>query len=57
MITITRQPYLFSPSQNPMIWEFSCDNNNTLYYNVLVKKAVTNEILIKTTIYFTPIFK
>lgn len=54
MITITRQPYLYAPSQNAMIWEFTCDNNNTLYYNVLVKKAVTNEILIKTTIYLPP---
>lgn len=54
MITITRQPYLYAPSQNPMIWQFTCDNSNTLYYNVLVKKAVTNEILIKTAINLPP---
>lgn len=53
MITITRTPYKYAPSQNPMIWEFTTDNSNTIYFNVTVYDK-NNNIIINNKIYVSP---
>lgn len=54
MITIIKEPALFSPAKNPVIWEFGTNNNSTLYFNVIVKNAKNDEIIAKNKIYLAP---
>lgn len=54
MITIIKEPALFSPAKNPVIWEFGTDNTMTLYFNVIIKNAKNDEIIAKNKIYLAP---
>ncbi|GGE28172.1 hypothetical protein [Sphingobacterium cellulitidis] len=54
MITITKTPYNYAPSQNPMIWEFTSNNPDTLYFQIFIKEAGTNKIISKNKIYIPP---
>ncbi|WP_166334608.1 hypothetical protein [Sphingobacterium chungjuense] len=54
MIQITKQPYTYAPSQNPMVFEFTTDNANTLYFDLIIKRSGSNEILSKLKLFIAP---
>lgn len=54
MITITKTPYKYAPTQNPMIFQFVTNLTTTLYFSIEIKQAVTNKLLAKNKIYISP---
>lgn len=60
MITITKQPNNYSPSNNSIVWEFATDNDETLYFNIIVRQTQNSQssgvdpILSKNKIYIPP---
>ncbi|WP_099369844.1 hypothetical protein [Sphingobacterium sp. 1.A.5] len=54
MITISKHPYKYSANESPIIFEFTSDLPTTLYFEVLIKKAVSNEIIQKLKVFIPP---
>lgn len=53
-MNITQTPSAYAPSLNPIIFGFSTELLHLLYFNVIIKKAVTNEIISKNKIFVAP---
>src|SRR5690606_18666445 len=53
-VTITKQPYKYAPSQNPIIWEFESNNVQTVYFDIIIKNADNQQLLSKHKIFLPP---
>jgi hypothetical protein len=45
MITLLKQPQLYTPSQSPVIFQLQSDNVNILYFQVQVLDSTTNNVI------------
>ena len=55
MINIIQQPQLFTPSKNPVLFQFGTTYSNTLYFNIQMYQSPSNYLIITDKAYVTPI--
>ena len=53
-ITITQQPYKFTPASNPVIWKINSDSNLLVYFTCTIKEAVSGVTIQQLDLYPSP---
>lgn len=53
-ITITHQPQVYTPSENPIVWQVSTDAANLVYFKVELYQAGTTNLITTFNIFPTP---
>lgn len=54
-VSIIRQPQLYTPSDNPILFQFGTTYSNALYFNVNLKDVDSNSTIINDKAYVTPL--
>lgn len=54
-VILNKQPQLFSPSHNPVLYQFGSTYSDILYFKVRVFDAATNDLIINDRAFVTPI--
>lgn len=55
MVTLITQPQLFTPSENPVLFQFTTSESNTLYFNIQMVQASSGALIVNDKAYVTPI--
>lgn len=53
--TIIHSPQLYTPSQNPVMYQFGTTNSNTLYFNIGVYQYPSNYLILTDRAYVSPV--
>lgn len=53
-ITITQQPYKFTPASNPIIWKINSDSNLLVYFTCTIKEVVSGVTIQQLDLYPSP---
>ncbi len=54
-VILIKQPQLYTPSDNPIIYQFGTTYSDALYFNIKVYDYPSNELIIDDKAYITPI--